>query len=95
MAMGRPCRASCATLPGQFCATFGVSVSSAPIRMSVGVALLHVKTMTIDGIWTTIGSTNLDTRSFALNDEVNAVIYHNEVVGQLEKIFALPIRGEL
>jgi len=44
--------------------------------------------MTVDGIWATIGSTNLDTRSFTLNDEVNAVIYHNEAVGQLEKIFA-------
>ncbi len=52
------------------------------------VGLLHAKTMTVDGIWATIGSTNLDTRSFALNDEVNAVIYHNEVVGQLEKVFA-------
>jgi cardiolipin synthase len=50
--------------------------------------LLHAKTMTVDGIWATIGSTNLDTRSFALNEEVNAVIYHNEVVGQLETIFA-------
>jgi cardiolipin synthase A/B len=50
--------------------------------------LLHAKTMTVDGIWATVGSTNLDTRSFALNDEVNAVIYHNEVVGQLEKVFA-------
>jgi cardiolipin synthase len=50
--------------------------------------LLHSKTMTVDGVWATIGSTNLDTRSFALNEEVNAVIYHNEVVGQLEKIFA-------
>jgi cardiolipin synthase len=50
--------------------------------------LLHAKTMTVDGIWATIGSTNLDTRSFALNDEVNAVVYHNEVVSQLEKIFA-------
>jgi cardiolipin synthase len=50
--------------------------------------LLHAKTMTVDGIWATIGSTNLDTRSFALNDEVNAVVYHNEVVGRLEKIFA-------
>jgi cardiolipin synthase len=50
--------------------------------------LLHAKTMTVDGIWATIGSTNLDTRSFALNDEVNAVVYHDEVVGQLEKVFA-------
>jgi cardiolipin synthase A/B len=50
--------------------------------------LLHAKTMTVDGIWATIGSTNLDTRSFARNDEVNAVVYHNDVVGQLEKVFA-------
>jgi cardiolipin synthase len=50
--------------------------------------LLHAKTMTVDGIWATVGSTNLDTRSFNLNDEVNAVVYHNEVVGQLEKVFA-------
>jgi len=34
------------------------------------------------------GGLHLGTRSFALNDEVNAVVYHNEVVGQLEKIFA-------
>ncbi len=49
---------------------------------------LHAKTMTVDGIWATIGSTNLDTRSFALNDKVNAIVYHNELVGQLEKVFA-------
>src|SRR5258708_39058441 len=50
--------------------------------------LLHAKTMTVDGIWATVGSANLDTRSFALNEEVNAVIYHDEIVGQLEGIFA-------
>jgi cardiolipin synthase A/B len=57
--------------------------------------LLHAKTMTIDGIWATIGSTNLDTRSFALNEELNAVVYDKEVVGKLEKIFAddLTTRG--
>lgn len=38
-------------------------------------ALLHSKTMIIDGVWSTIGSTNLDNRSFALNDELNLVIY--------------------
>ena len=49
--------------------------------------LLHAKTMTVDGVWATIGSTNLDTRSFALNEEVNAVLYDKDVAGQLEKIF--------
>ena len=49
--------------------------------------LLHAKTMAVDGVWATIGSTNLDTRSFALNEEVNAVLYDKDVAGQLEKIF--------
>ena len=49
--------------------------------------LLHAKTMTIDGVWATIGSTNLDSRSFALNEELNAVVYDKAVAGQLEKVF--------
>jgi cardiolipin synthase len=49
--------------------------------------LLHAKTMTIDGTWATIGSTNLDSRSFALNEELNAVVYDKEVVSRLEKVF--------
>jgi cardiolipin synthase len=44
--------------------------------------------MTVDGIWATIGSTNLDSRSFALNEEVNAVVYHTSVVAKLEEVFA-------
>ncbi|PYM77392.1 MAG: hypothetical protein DME03_05100 [Candidatus Rokuibacteriota bacterium] len=37
-------------------------------------ALLHAKTMVIDGIWATVGSTTLDHRSFALNEELNVVV---------------------
>ena len=54
--------------------------------------LLHAKTMTVDGIWATIGSTNLDTRSFALNEELNAVLYDKDVASQLETIFADDLR---
>ena len=54
--------------------------------------LLHAKTMTVDGIWATIGSTNLDTRSFALNEELNAVLYDKDVARQLETIFADDLR---
>src|SRR5689334_18168436 len=50
--------------------------------------LLHAKVMIVDGIWATIGSTNLDSRSFALNEELNAVVYHTAVVAHLEDIFA-------
>ena len=37
-------------------------------------ALLHAKTALIDGIWSTVGSTNLDWRSFLHNQEINAVV---------------------
>jgi cardiolipin synthase len=36
----------------------------------------------------TIGSTNFDNRSFALNQEINLTIYNREVAQQLERIFA-------
>ena len=51
-------------------------------------ALLHAKTMVIDGVWSTVGSTNLDRRSFALNDELNLVIYDRAVASRLDEIFA-------
>lgn len=50
-------------------------------------ALLHAKTMVIDGVWATVGSTNLDRRSFALNEELNLVVYNDAVARRLERIF--------
>jgi cardiolipin synthase len=37
-------------------------------------ALLHSKTTLIDGVWSAVGSTNLDWRSFLHNDEINAIV---------------------
>lgn len=37
-------------------------------------AFLHSKTAVIDGVWSTVGSTNLDWRSFLHNQEINAVV---------------------
>jgi cardiolipin synthase len=34
-------------------------------------AMIHVKSLIIDGVWSVVGSTNFDNRSFGLNDEVN------------------------
>lgn len=36
--------------------------------------MLHAKTATIDGVWSTVGSANLDWWSIARNDEINTVI---------------------
>jgi cardiolipin synthase A/B len=37
-------------------------------------ALLHAKTTLIDGVWSAVGSTNLDWRSFLHNDEIDAIV---------------------
>jgi cardiolipin synthase len=55
-------------------------------------ALLHAKTMVIDGVWATIGSTNLDNISFAVNDELNLIVYDRGVAGRLEAVFADDVR---
>ena len=51
------------------------------------VCLLHAKTMVVDGVWGTIGSTNFDNRSFALNQELNLTFYDRTVATRLEEIF--------
>ncbi|MGH7299805.1 MAG: phospholipase D-like domain-containing protein [Candidatus Rokuibacteriota bacterium] len=50
-------------------------------------ALLHAKTMVIDSVWATVGSTNLDRRSFELNEELNLVIYSPAIAHRLEQVF--------
>jgi cardiolipin synthase len=51
-------------------------------------ALLHAKTAVIDGVWSTVGSTNLDWRSFLDNDEVNAVVIGREFGQRMNAVFA-------
>jgi cardiolipin synthase A/B len=50
-------------------------------------ALLHAKTMVIDGVWATVGSTNLDNRSLALDEELNVIIFNRAIAGQMQRIF--------
>ncbi|PKN06240.1 MAG: cardiolipin synthase [Deltaproteobacteria bacterium HGW-Deltaproteobacteria-7] len=50
--------------------------------------LLHAKTAVIDGIWSTVGSTNLDYWSLLSNDEVNAVVLNREFAMEMERMFA-------
>ena len=49
--------------------------------------ILHSNTATIDGVWSTIGSTNLDWRSFLHNDELNAVVLGADFAKQMEAMF--------
>ena len=48
---------------------------------------LHAKTGVIDGVWSTVGSSNIDFWSFLHDDEVNAVILSCEFAAQMEQMF--------
>lgn len=50
--------------------------------------VMHAKTAVIDGVWSTVGSTNLDWRSFLHNDELNAVVLSRGFAQQMEIMFA-------
>ena len=50
-------------------------------------SLMHAKTIVVDGVWSTIGSTNFDNRSFALNQEINLTVYDSGIAHRLEEIF--------
>lgn len=48
---------------------------------------VHSKLMMVDGIMSSVGSANLDYRSFSLNFEVNALIYNEQTTEQLTNSF--------
>ena len=50
-------------------------------------SMIHVKTMVVDGLWSVVGSTNFDNRSFGLNDEVNVAVRDSEMASRLEQDF--------
>lgn len=54
-------------------------------------AMVHAKTMTVDGIWSTVGTTNIDRLSMAGNFEVNVEIYSQEIAASMEQIFRLDL----
>jgi len=53
---------------------------------------IHAKTMVVDGRIASVGSANMDYRSFKLNFEINAFIYDPQVAAQLEEIYEADMR---
>jgi cardiolipin synthase A/B len=49
--------------------------------------MMHSKTMVVDGLFATIGSTNFDNRSFRLNEELNLTVYDADFAQRLEQSF--------
>ena len=48
--------------------------------------ILHAKSATVDGVWSTIGSTNLDWRSLVYNDELNIVVLGPEFAERMNSV---------
>lgn len=49
--------------------------------------MVHSKTMVVDGVFSTVGTCNMDNRSFLLNFEINALFYNEEISKELEETF--------
>lgn len=52
-------------------------------------AMVHAKTATVDGQWSTIGTANLDRLSLTGNFELNAEMLDADIAAEMEKIFAM------
>lgn len=52
-------------------------------------ALLHAKTAVIDGVWSSVGSTNLDWRSFVHNYEADLLVLDSGFADEMEQLFGL------
>ncbi|REG87346.1 cardiolipin synthase [Winogradskyella sediminis] len=48
---------------------------------------IHAKTMVVDGVFSSVGTTNMDYRSFNINFEVNALIYDETISSELTEFF--------
>jgi cardiolipin synthase len=50
-------------------------------------SILHAKTAVVDAVWSTVGSTNLDMRSFLFNKEVNVIVVSSSFGTEMENAF--------
>jgi len=53
--------------------------------------MIHKKALAVDGVWSVVGSTNFDTRSFGLNDEVNLAAQDSATAQRLQEDFELEL----
>jgi cardiolipin synthase len=49
--------------------------------------VLHAKTISVDGVWSVVGSSNFDYRSATLNEEVDVVVLGKKTADQLDLKF--------
>ena len=49
--------------------------------------MLHAKTLSVDGSWSSVGTVNFDNRSFQLHDEVTLCVWDERFCGELREAF--------
>jgi cardiolipin synthase A/B len=54
--------------------------------------MFHVKSMVVDDLWVTVGSTNFDTRSFSTNDEANLNVLDRAFAAEQRRIFEADLK---
>ena len=54
-------------------------------------AMVHAKTATIDGQWSTVGTANIDRLSMTGNYEINVEVIDDDMASAMEKIFAVDL----
>jgi cardiolipin synthase A/B len=52
-----------------------------------GPSMMHTKCLVVDGLWSVVGSTNFDHRSFGINDEINLAAQDEGLAARLEEDF--------
>lgn len=50
-------------------------------------SMMHAKTFVVDGVWSSVGTMNFDTRSLAFNDETNLVAHDAEFGAIMDSVF--------
>jgi cardiolipin synthase A/B len=55
--------------------------------------MLHAKTATVDHVWSTVGSSNLDWWSIVRNDEINATILSAGFGQEMDRMFARDLQN--
>jgi cardiolipin synthase len=66
---------------------FGTLLEAGIQILEYNRTMLHQKTMVVDGIWATVGTTNFDSRSFSHNEENNVCVYDRAFASELADKF--------
>ena len=53
---------------------------------------MHAKTVSVDGVWGSVGSMNFDNRSMVFNDETTLLVLDTAVVGGMDRMFLEDLR---